>query len=170
MYATRAVPLSLLTLLLATPPALAQTPADPNAAQTNPSSAAYHTPETLQWSPAPPALPRGAQIAVLMGDPFQSGPFIIRLRMPAGYTIPPHWHSMTENVTVISGTFSLGNGDTVELRSAQQLPAGGFHSITARDHHYAFTRDGAEIQIQGEGPFDITYVNPADNPDPNAAP
>lgn len=118
----------------------------------------------IQWQPVPPLLPQGAQIAVLDGDPFQPGPYVIRLQLPAGYQIPPHWHSQAENVTVISGRLSFGLGDSVDESAAQTIETGGFHSIPAQTHHYAYSKDGAVVQVHGEGPFDITYVNPADDP------
>ncbi|KZE32464.1 cupin domain-containing protein [Crenobacter luteus] len=118
----------------------------------------------LKWVDAPPSLPKGAKLAVLSGDPGKPGPFTIRLMAPAGYTIPPHWHTRTENVTVISGVLYLGMGDKVEQSKARALRVGGFHSIDARVHHYAFTRRPAVVQLHGEGPFDIHYLNPADDP------
>lgn len=162
---------------LAIPPAVAaaQGGADPGAAA-NPSGAAgrdksmqtgmttLRDPGTLQWGDAPPVLPKGGKVAILDGDPFKPGPYVIRLKMPPGYKIPPHWHSHAENVTVISGELSLGMGDTLDMKSAQTLKAGGFHAIPPEEHHYAFSRGGAVVQIHGEGPFDLTYVNPADTP------
>lgn len=130
--------------------------------------ASFHNPDKFKWGDAPPALPKGARIVVLNGDPFKPGPYVIRLKMPPGYKVPPHWHTMAENVTVISGTLSLGMGDTLDMKAAQTLKAGGFHSIGAQVHHYAFSKGGAVVQIHGEGPFNITYINPADNPDPAA--
>jgi quercetin dioxygenase-like cupin family protein len=121
--------------------------------------------ESMQWSDAPPVLPRGAQVAILDGDPFAPGPFVLRLKMPPGYTIPPHWHSRAENITVISGALSLGMGDTVDPGAARTLTAGGFHAIPAEQHHFAFSKGGTVVQLHGEGPFDITYVNPQDNPE-----
>lgn len=122
-------------------------------------------PESLPWSDAPPVLPRGAKVAILDGDPFAPGPFVLRLKMPPGYTIPPHWHSRAENLTVISGVLSLGMGDRVDPAVARTLKAGGFHAIPAGQHHFAFSQGGAVVQLHGEGPFDITYINPKDNPE-----
>ena len=124
--------------------------------------------DDMKWGDAPPVLPKGAKVAVLDGDPFKPGPYVIRLKMPPGYKVPPHWHSKAENVTIISGALSLGMGDTLDMKGAQTLKMGGFHAIGAQIHHYAFSKGGAVIQIHGEGPFDITYINPADNPDPAA--
>ena len=88
----------------------------------------------------------------------------MRLKAPAGYRIPPHWHSQTENLTVIAGTLFLGRGDTVDAAQAHGLKTGGFHSVPAKVHHYVFTKTPTIVQANGEGPFDITYINPADDP------
>ena len=121
-------------------------------------------PKDMKWGPAPPALPKGAKVAVLRGDPGKSGPFVLRLMVPDGYRIAPHWHSQDEELTVISGTFYLGLGDTVTSKTAHALPAGGFHFLPAKQHHYAFSKGRTIVQVNGNGPFDITYLNPADDP------
>jgi len=120
--------------------------------------------DRVQWAPAPPALPRGAQISVLQGNPAAKGPVTLRLQFPAAYTIPAHWHTMAENVTVLSGTLNVGMGDTVKRDASQALAAGGFVSLPANMHHYAWTAQPTVVQINLEGPFDIFYVNPADDP------
>ena len=66
------------------------------------------TPRDMKWAPAPPALPPGAQAVVLAGDPGKEGIFVIRLKLPAGYRVPPHWHPSDELVTVLSGTLQVG--------------------------------------------------------------
>jgi len=76
--------------------------------------------------------------------------------------VPPHWHSQTENLTVLSGTLYIGAGDKVDARHAHVVKAGGFHVVPAKVHHYAFTKAPTVIQSHGKGPLDITYVNPAD--------
>lgn len=126
--------------------------------------ATFINPGELKWGDAPPVLPKGAKVAVLAGDPFKPGAYVIRLKMPAGYKIAPHWHSKAENLTVISGGFNLGSGDTMDKAHAHKLVAGGFHYLPANAHHYAFANTATILQIHGEGPFDITYVNPADDP------
>lgn len=118
----------------------------------------------VQWGPAPPALPAGAQIAVLGGDPGKSGPVTLRLKFPADYRVPPHWHSMTENVTVLSGTLYVGMGDTLDRQASDALAPGGFVSLPAKMHHYAWTNSPTVVQITLEGPFDIFYVNPTEDP------
>jgi len=120
--------------------------------------------DRVQWGPAPPALPAGAQIAVLEGNPAEKGPVTLRLRFPANYNIPAHWHSMSERVTVLSGAFHVGMGDKLDRHDSQTLEPGGFVSLPATMRHFAWTATPTVVQISLEGPFDIFYVNPADNP------
>jgi hypothetical protein len=125
---------------------------------------AMHGAEGLQWGDAPPVLNKGAKLAVLQGDPMKPGPFVMRLSMPAGYKVAPHWHSQAENVTVMSGTFMFGLGDKYDAKAMKTMKAGQFGSIDAKTNHYAVAKTATVIQIHGEGPFDLTYVNPADDP------
>jgi len=120
--------------------------------------------EETNWGPAPPGLPPGAQAAVLAGDPQGTGLVTLRAKLPAGYTVPPHWHPSDEHITVLSGSFYLGAGDKVDVSTAKMLTAGGYILAPARMHHFATTKEGAVIQISLTGPFGITYVNPADDP------
>jgi hypothetical protein len=118
----------------------------------------------LKWGDAPPQLPKGAKLAVLYGDPGKEGPFTLRLKIPGGYKIAPHWHSNDENLTVISGAFYLGMGDKMEAKSAHMLKAGGYHYLPGKQHHFAFSKAPTIVQVSGSGPFDITYIDPADDP------
>lgn len=118
----------------------------------------------LKWGDVPPQLPKGGKLAVLNGDPGKAGPFTLRLKAPAGYKIAPHWHSNDENLTIISGTMYLGLGDKMDMKGAHALKAGGYHYLEGKKHHYAFTKGETVIQVSGMGPFDITYINPADDP------
>jgi quercetin dioxygenase-like cupin family protein len=122
----------------------------------------------IKWGAAPPVLPKGAKLAVLYGDPGKPGPYVLRLAAPANYRIPPHWHTQTENLTIVSGALYLGMGDKLVAKEAQALKAGGYHYLPAKQHHYAFTRGATVIQVSGEGPFDINYIDPKDNPAPAA--
>jgi len=120
--------------------------------------------DKVQWGPAPPFLPPGAEISVLEGNPSAKGAVTLRLKFPAGYNIPPHWHSMAERVTVLSGTFNVGMGDNLDRHTTQALEPGGFVSLPANMHHFAWTAVPTVVQVNLEGPFDIFYVNPADDP------
>ena len=127
------------------------------------SEAVHINPGSIKWGDAPRSLPKGAKLAVLYGDPSKAGPFCMRLMTPAGYKIPPHWHSQAEAVTVISGTFYLGMGDKMDAAAAQPLKAGGFHYLPPKEHHFAFSKAASVVQLNGEGPFDITYINADDD-------
>jgi quercetin dioxygenase-like cupin family protein len=120
--------------------------------------------DKVQWGPAPPFLPAGAQIAVLQGNPSEKGAVTLRLRLPANYNIPAHWHSMDETVTVLSGAFHVGMGDKLDRQASQTLEPGGFVSLSATMRHFAWTAKPTVVQVNLQGPFDIFYVNPGDNP------
>jgi quercetin dioxygenase-like cupin family protein len=122
------------------------------------------TPETLKWTAAPPAFPKGAQIAVVSGDPTKEGPYVVRLKLPAGYKVPAHMHPNDENVTVISGTFRVGMGDKLDDAKGETLKAGGFFHAPKGMPHYAMFPEETVIQNHGIGPSGINYVNPADDP------
>ena len=118
----------------------------------------------VRWGPAPPFLPKGARIAVMAGDPTQPGEFTIRLQFPAGYRIRPHFHPNDEHVTVISGRFLVGMGDTLSRRGTMALGPSGFITAPAQAHHFAIAPVRTVVQVNGDGPFAIMYVNPADDP------
>jgi hypothetical protein len=119
----------------------------------------------IKWGPAPEGLPAGAQVAVLDGDPGKAGvPFVIRAKLPDGYKIMPHFHPTDESITVLSGTFAVGMGDTWTDSSMTSLKAGEFARMPKMMHHYAGSKGETVIQIHGTGPFAITYVNPKDDP------
>jgi uncharacterized RmlC-like cupin family protein len=123
----------------------------------------------VKWGPAPPILPKGAMMAVMAGDPGAAGLVAVRLKMPAGYKIPAHWHPTDEQVTVLSGTLAIGMGDKLDETKGVTLRAGGFGVAPAHMNHYAWTKTGAVIQINLMGPFALTYVNAADDPTKAAA-
>jgi mannose-6-phosphate isomerase-like protein (cupin superfamily) len=152
-----------LSLLLGIASASAQEAPRTKSITTKPEAAASINVAELKWGEAPPDLPRGAQLAVLHGDPTQKVPFTIRLKVPSGYKIPPHWHSQDEQLTILSGTFIMHMGDTMET-PGHTLTAGAFHFLPGKAHHGAEARGETVIQIHGMGPFDIHYLNPADHP------
>lgn len=129
--------------------------------------AVFITAKDVKWGEAPPDLPKGAQIAVLTGDPMKAGPFTIRLKAPDGYKIPPHWHTQDETLTIIGGTLNLMMGD--HMTNPHALDVGAFHFLPGKMHHGAEAKGETIVQISGNGPFDIHYINPADNPNPKAA-
>jgi hypothetical protein len=121
-------------------------------------------PNDIKWGPAPPALPAGAKLAVLSGDPGKSGPFVIRALLPDGYKVPAHWHPTDENVTVLKGTFMIGKGDKLSAQDSETMPAGSFVRMPKQMRHFAWVKGETIIQVHGMGPFELTYVNPEDDP------
>jgi hypothetical protein len=118
----------------------------------------------LQWGPAPAVFPAGAKMAVVSGDPSKRAPFTVELALPAGYKVPPHFHTTSERVEVKQGTLFVGMGDAIDTKNAQPLTVGPGTVIRSKLHHYAFTKAPATIAVTALGPFDMTYVNPADDP------
>jgi len=127
-------------------------------------AAAQVNSQDLRWGPAPPVFEKGAQMAVLSGDPSKSGPFVIRLKMPAGYKVAAHHHPTDESVTVIEGDMSLGMGDKLDQTKGAALRPGGFAMAPANMNHYAWSKAGGVIQVSSEGPFVLIYADPADDP------
>ena len=116
----------------------------------------------IVWGPAPAVFQHGAEMAVIQGDPSKSEPFTVRLRFPDGYKVAPHTHPTDENLTVISGVFKVGMGETFNESALAALPAGGF--VTAPALHYAKAQGITTVQVHAMGPFALTYINPADLP------
>jgi quercetin dioxygenase-like cupin family protein len=119
---------------------------------------------SIEWKPGPAAIPVGAKMAVLEGDPTKEGPFVVRFQFPAGYHIAAHTHPKTERVTVISGALYLATGESLDRNSAKELPAGSFGYWPAGMKHAAWSEGETVIQLHGVGPWQINYVNPADDP------
>lgn len=120
--------------------------------------------QAIEWGAGPDSFPPGIKAALLYGDPTKEGPFVLRLKAPKGYHIAPHTHPKAEIVTVISGTVHLGMGATANRSKAQVLPAGSFFVMEPGMAHYAFMDDEAVVQLNGSGPWGLTYANPKDDP------
>ena len=122
------------------------------------------TPDTIPWGPAPPFLAPGAQFAVLEGDPTAStGDFTVRLRMPDGYRIAPHFHPFRENVTVLEGTFKVGMGDHFDTNKMAAFTTGSFAFLDPDMHHYAMACGQVIVQVHGKAPFEFNFINPDDD-------
>ena len=118
----------------------------------------------VKWMDAPPFLPKGAKLAVLVGDPGKPEPFTVRLQMPDGYKIPPHTHPTDEHVTVLSGTFRAAMGAKWDDKALGDFAPGSYANMAASMPHYAAAKGATVVQVHGVGPFVVNYVNPADDP------
>lgn len=112
-----------------------------------------------------PAFPEGAQSMLIHGDPTKPEFFIIRLRFPPNYVVPPHTHPAFESVTVLAGSMGSGMGEKVEKPKGKMLEQGSLLLLPANHAHYVWTEDEETIiQVAATGPFDIIYVDPEDDP------
>jgi ketosteroid isomerase-like protein len=118
----------------------------------------------IKWMDVPPFLPKGAKLAVLIGDPSKPEPFTLRLQMPDGYKIAPHTHPTDEHVTVISGTFRAAMGPTWDDKALGDFAPGSYANMAAAMPHYAMAKGATVVQVHGVGPFVVNYVNAADDP------
>jgi quercetin dioxygenase-like cupin family protein len=143
------------------------TPKEPTKGSSKAAATAEHKilgPTEMTWGDAPPGLPPGAKMVVLDGDPTKKGSFTVRLQAPDGYKIAPHTHPTAERITVISGSFHLGMGDKFDEAAGREMTPGSFAVLPAGMKHFAWNTGESVLQIHSEGPFQIKYVNPADDP------
>lgn len=120
-------------------------------------------PRELQWqdiaSMAPPA-----QIAIIEGDPGSEGPFTMRLRLPPDYRIEPHIHPEYERVTVISGELHFAHGEEFDRERTRPLGTGAVAIMPPGEPMFGYTERETIIQLHGNGPWGIEYINPGDDP------
>ena len=126
-------------------------------------------PAAPHWGPAPAAFPPGARMAVVSGDPGKAALFTVELAMPSGYKIAPHFHPTDEVVEVKKGTLLVGMGDTFDASKTKPMKAGDKGSVPAKAHHFAAAQGATFITVTAMGPFALTYVNPADDPQKQVA-
>jgi quercetin dioxygenase-like cupin family protein len=119
-------------------------------------------PAELNWTDLP-ALP-GVKIAVIEGPLTEAVPIMFRLKFPANYRVPPHWHPGIEHVTVISGTLNMGMGDVFDPAKTRALTPGSIAIMPPGTHHFVWTSEETIGQVHSIGPWSVTYVNPADDP------
>ncbi len=154
---TRTVLFVGLALVLGSTVGTSQTPA--------PGPHAVLSPDALQWGPPPPGLPAGGQVAVLAGDPGKAGEmFALRVKMPAGYKVQPHWHPGDEHITILQGALMVGMGETVDKSKMSTMSVGSYAVMPKEMPHYVEARGATVLQITGIGPFGITYVKASDDP------
>lgn len=120
--------------------------------------------EDLEWQAGPPSLPEGSEFVVLEGTPSEEGPLTLRLRFPADYEIPPHTHPAIEHVTVLSGSFNMGSGDSLDRDATNAYGPGGFMVMPVGHEHFAWTGEETVVQLHSIGPWGIDYLDPADDP------
>lgn len=139
----------------------AKKPATAADAKTAGPEAVIDTPDKINWIQYSP----GVEMGPLHGDCDKPGaPCVFQLRFLDGGKFPPHWHPVDENVTVISGSFMAGMGDSYDESKMMTLPPGTYVFMPHKMHHFAGAKGVTVVQVHGVGPFKINYVNPADDP------
>ena len=121
------------------------------------------TPADLKWQDVP-SLPPGAKVAVIEGKMAEPGPITARVKLPANYRIPPHFHETQERVTVLSGTVNIGMGDKFDQRTTTAMKPGTVLLMPPKMRHFAWTSEETVFQLNVTGPWTVTYLNPADDP------
>lgn len=160
----RTVVVAALLLLLVTPSRIH--PEDPNQTALPGSQVRWKLfkPDQISWRDGPPSLLPGAKMAILEGDPTKEGFFTMRLKLPDAYRVLPHWHPRTERLTIISGIVNLGTGDHFDLKATQALSAGTYSSMPPKMAHFAWMSGETVLQLSSIGPWEVVYVNSADDP------
>ncbi|HVE69774.1 MAG TPA: cupin domain-containing protein [Thermoanaerobaculia bacterium] len=126
------------------------------------------TSEAVVWKDGPPTLPAGSKTAVLEGDPRAEGIFTMRVRVPAGATLAPHWHPRHERVTILSGAAELGFGSTATPSATKRYGAGSFYVNPPRTMHYLFFPEETVMQMTGIGPWEMFTTDVEAKPDAKA--
>ena len=121
-------------------------------------------PEDIDWKPFP-AFPPSARLAVLVGDPAQTGPYLIRVKVPAGVKLMPHKHPEDRIYTVISGVFYIGLGARFEPEYLKAHPPGSVVVLPGDTWHFHWAKSGEYVtQVTAIGPLGLEYKEAADDP------
>lgn len=111
------------------------------------------------------AFPASVRLAVVVGQPADEGPYVIRVRVPRDVKLPPHTHPEDRVYTVISGIFYIGLGDRFDADKLQAYPPGTVIILPGNTPHFHWAKSGEYVtQVNAIGPLGLNYVNPKDDP------
>lgn len=120
--------------------------------------------ENLKWAPFP-AFPPEARLSVVVGEPSKPGPYVVRVKLPAGVKLMPHTHPEDRIYTVVSGVFYIGLGTTFDADKLQAYAPGSVVVLPANTPHFHWAKSGDYMtQVSGVGPLGIKYVHDEDDP------
>ena len=121
-------------------------------------------PEDIAWRPFP-AFPPSVRLAVLVGQPSEPGPYVIRVKVPSGVKLMPHKHPEVRVYTVISGVFYIGLGEKFDAESMKAYPPGCVLVLPGNTWHFHWAKSGEYVtQVSAIGPLGLEYLNPTDDP------
>lgn len=120
--------------------------------------------EELVWTPFPP-FPPAARLAILVGDPSKDGPYLLRVKLPAGTRMQPHTHPEDRIYTVISGVFYIGLGEEFDANKLTAHSPGSVVILPGGQAHFHWAKSGEYItQVSAIGPLGLAYLDPGDDP------
>jgi hypothetical protein len=158
---TQVIRIPVLAVVILLMPVLAFAQGAKPAAPNPPTSHAIVTPDQLVWKPLIP----GVEMAVVSGDPDKKGGlYVIRIRSKGEVKVPPHWHVTDEHITVLAGSFLVAHGDKYDASKLIELKAGAHSMIPATMRHFGLHKAGNVVEVFGEAPFVVNFVNPEDDP------
>jgi quercetin dioxygenase-like cupin family protein len=121
-------------------------------------------PEEVDWRPFP-AFPPSARLAVVVGQPSEPGPYVIRVKVPAGVKLMPHRHPEDRIYTIISGVFYIGLGDQFDADKLKAYPPGSVIVLPGDTPHFHWAKSGEYVsQVSGIGPLGLEYLDSRDDP------
>jgi quercetin dioxygenase-like cupin family protein len=121
-------------------------------------------PEDIEWKPFP-AFPPEARLAVLVGDPTQAGPYVVRVKLPSGVKLMPHRHPEDRIYTVMSGVFYIGLGEQFDGEKVKAYPPGCLVVLPGDTPHFHWAKSGEYVtQVTAIGPLGLEYMNTKDDP------
>ena len=126
-----------------------------SAAELNPAAVIYKLPDQIPWGPV---TARGAQSAVVVGDPTKPGFYMVYNKWTKGnHFSRPHFHPNDRFITVLSGTWWVNTGRNYDPDHMKPVPAGSFVTHYAKEVHYDGARDeDTVLEIVGMGPETLT--------------
>ena len=121
-------------------------------------------PEDVEWKSFP-AFPPTARLAVLVGKPDQPGPYVIRVKVPAGVKLMPHKHPEDRIYTVMSGVFYIGLGEEFNGDKVKAYPPGSVVVLPGDTPHFHWAKSGEYVtQVTAIGPLGLEYLDDHDDP------
>jgi hypothetical protein len=93
---------------------------------------------------------------------------VVRVKLPSGVKLMPHWHHEDRVYTVISGVFYIGLGEQFEEEKLQAYPPGAVVVLPGGTRHFHWAKSGDYVtQVTAIGPISLEYVDPHDDPRTN---
>jgi quercetin dioxygenase-like cupin family protein len=121
-------------------------------------------PEDIDWKPFP-AFPPSVRLAVIVGQPSEPAPYVIRVKTSRDGKLMPHRHPEDRIYTVISGVFYIGLGDRFDGNKVVAYPPGSVIVLPGNTSHFHWAKSGEYVtQITAIGPLGLEYLDLADDP------